>query len=133
VFDNEKWAHPVDVAPFWIARAPVTNAEFGTFLRAAGAPSPAFWTDARFADPEQPVVGVTWDEAAVFCDWLTRETGQPHRLPTEAEWERAARGGLEGCRYPWGDEPPARWFGERPGPLPAPPRVGTSRRFRSAP
>jgi formylglycine-generating enzyme required for sulfatase activity len=116
--------HAVWVDAFALARTPVTNAEFGAFLHAVGAPAPAFWTDPRFADPAQPVVGVTWDEAMAFCDWLTRETGRGHRLPTEAEWERAARGGLEGRRYPWGDEPAARWFGERPGPLLAPPRVG---------
>jgi iron(II)-dependent oxidoreductase len=117
-------AHPVWVDTFAITREPVTNVEFGAFLRATGTPAPPFWTDPRFADPGQPVVGVTWDEAAGFCDWLTRESGRAHRLPSEAEWERAARGGQEGARYPWGNEPPDRWFGERPGPLPAPPRVG---------
>jgi sulfatase modifying factor 1 len=116
-------AHPVWVDGFWMAPAPVTNAEYGVFLRAGGGPPPPFWTEARFADPDQPVVGVTWDEAMLFCAWLTRERGETHRLPSEAEWERAARGGQDGARYPWGDEPPARWFGDRRGPLPAPPRV----------
>jgi formylglycine-generating enzyme required for sulfatase activity len=117
-------AHPVWVDGFRLARTPVTNAEFGTFLRASGAPPPPFWADPGLSDPEQPVVGVTWAEAGLFCEWLTRESGHPHHLPTEAEWERAARGGRESARYPWGDEPPARWFGNRPGPLPAPPHVG---------
>ena len=117
-------AHPVWVDGFRLARTPVTNVEFGAFLRASGAPPPPFWTDPRLSDPEQPVVGVAWAEAVLFCEWLTRESGHPHRLPTEAEWERAARGGRESARYAWGDEPPARWFGNRPGPLPAPPRVG---------
>lgn len=107
-----------------MARHPVTNAAFAPFLRATGRPPPPFWSDPRFAHPEQPVVGVSWADAVAFCEWLSRETGQPHRLPTEAEWERAARGGLDGARYPWGDEPPARWFGSARGPLPAPPRVG---------
>jgi formylglycine-generating enzyme len=112
------------VAAFAIARAPVTNAEFGGFLDASGAPRPPFWTDPRFSDPQQPVVGVTWGEAVRFCAWLTGERGACHRLPSEAEWERAARGGRDDARYPWGDEPPAHWFGPRAGPLPAPPRVG---------
>jgi formylglycine-generating enzyme len=117
-------AHRVWVDVFAIARTPVTNAEFAPFLEALGVSPPPFWTDPRFSDPDQPVVGVTWAEAVQFCEWLTDESDAAHRLPSEAEWERAARGGRDGARYPWGDEPPARWFGDRGGPLPAPPRVG---------
>jgi formylglycine-generating enzyme required for sulfatase activity len=116
--------HAVWVDAFDIGRAPVTNAEYDRFLADTRAAPPPFRSDPRFSDPEQPVVGVTWPEAVAFCDWLSRQTGRAHRLPSEAEWERAARGGLEAARYPWGDEPPARWFGDRPGPLSAPPRVG---------
>jgi formylglycine-generating enzyme required for sulfatase activity len=108
------------VDAFDLARCPVTTAEYGAYLRATGAPAPRFAADPRFGDPRQPAVGVSWVAAVAFCDWLTRETGRPHRLPTEAEWERAARGGVEDARYPWGDEPPRVG-----GPLPAPPRVGT--------
>ena len=123
-------AHRVWVDGFAISRTPVTNAEFGGFLRARGAFPPPFWTDVRFADPGQPVVGVAWAEAVQFCEWLTAETGRPYRLPTEAEWERAARGGQEGARYPWGDVPPARWFGE-PG-APSPHHHGLGRRRSTA-
>jgi len=117
-------SHVVRVRAFAIARTPVTRAEFAAFLAATGGPPPAAWADPRFAEPGQPAVAVTWAEAVAFCEWLTRTSGRAHRLPTEIEWERAARGGREGARYPWGDEPPARWFGERTGPLPAPPLVG---------
>jgi formylglycine-generating enzyme required for sulfatase activity len=65
-----------------------------------------------FSHPEQPVVGVSWHEAATYCRWLSQMTGKEFRLPSEAEWERAARGGREDATYPWGDEPP--W--ERPYP-----------------
>lgn len=53
-----------------------------------------------------PIVFVTWDDAQAFCRWLSRKEGKTYRLPTEAEWEKAARGGLQGKKYPWGDEPP---------------------------
>jgi formylglycine-generating enzyme len=117
-------AHSVWVGGFRMARTPIANAEFATFLEASGVAPPPFWADPRFSDPQQPVVGVTWTEAVDFCEWLTQERGALHRLPTEAEWERAARGGRDGERYPWGDEAPERWFGTPAGPLPAPPRVG---------
>lgn len=120
----ERPPHRVFVDRFEIARQPVTNAAYGEFLAATGAAPPRFWRDPRFADPRQPVVGVAWAEAAAYCAWLTERTGRAHRLPTEAEWERAARGGVEGARYPWGDDPPSRVFPGVQLPLAAPPPVG---------
>ena len=67
---------------------------------------PAFWNDAAYNDPQQPVVGVSWFDAVRYCEWLGVKTGEKFRLPTEAEWERGARGAREGCLFPWGDAPP---------------------------
>ena len=122
---GERPRHRVWVEGFAIARHPTTNAEYAEFLAAAGASLPAFWAEPRFADPRQPVVGVNWFEAAAYCAWRSLAAGVPHRLPTEAEWERAARGGLEDARYPWGDEPPAVVFPDAGLPLSGPPPVGT--------
>ena len=72
----------------------------------AGQPEPPFWQDSRFNQPDQPVAGVSWHDATAYCRWLVRETRTPFRLPTEAEREYAALGGLEGVDWPWGDEPP---------------------------
>ncbi len=108
VFDNEKWAHEVHVAPFRIARAPVTNAEYAAFVDAGGA-LPAYWRrsahgyEVRRWDrwepiaPHEPVIHVSWNEADAYCRWAGR------RLPTEAEWELAAST-PEKRRFPWGDD-----------------------------
>ena len=98
-YDNERPRHEVDVAPFWIDRAPVTNAAFAEFVRETGAELPLYWepdgaggfvrnamgrTDAL--DPELPVVHVDHGQAESFAAWAGK------RLPTEIEWEAAAAG-----------------------------------------
>ena len=104
--DCEKPVHRVWVDEFRMAAHQVTNAEYARFMRASGALAPPFSDDPNLNQNEQPVVGVSWHEAYRYCEWLTVETGRRFRLPTEAEWERAARGGREGALFPWGDEPP---------------------------
>ena len=89
-----------------MTRCQVTNLEYGEFTRETGISPPPFWQDFNFNHPRQPVVGVSWFEAVQYCEWLKRRSHLECRLPTEAEWERAARGGREGRLYPWGDEPP---------------------------
>ena len=102
---NEQPVHTVELSAFRIALLPVTNREFASFLAATGHEPPRFWHDAAFNAPEQPVVGVTWFDAADYCRWLSESTGKTYRLPTEAEREKAARGGVDGVAYPWGDGP----------------------------
>jgi formylglycine-generating enzyme required for sulfatase activity len=64
---------------------------------------PAFWNDDAFNHPAQPVVGICWYEARAYCAWLSAQTGEPFRLPTEAEWEAAARGRRR-RRYAFGND-----------------------------
>src|SRR2546421_12011502 len=104
--DDEKPVHRVWVDSFELAAYQVTNAEYGCFLAATSGASPPCWSDANFHHPKMPVVAVSWHEAASYCEWLSGVTGKCYRLPSEAEWERAARGGSEGFLYPWGDAPP---------------------------
>ena len=97
---DESPAHVVTVDAFAVAISPVTNLEYDRYVAATGkAPSP-FLAEARFAGPGQPVVGINWFEALGYCDWLSSEIGLHYRLPTEAEREFAARGGLNGD-WPW--------------------------------
>lgn len=139
VFDNEKWAHPVMVAPFNIARAPVTNAEFADFVADGGYRRREFWSDEGWAVgaehplywrragndwmerrfdceqpvfPHRPVIHVSWHEANAWCRWAGR------RLPTEAEWEFAAAtepGSARKRRYPWGDAAPTSRYANLDG------------------
>jgi sulfatase modifying factor 1 len=95
--DEERPVHRVCVAPFRLCRYQVTNADWAAYGRL-----PA-------DDAAKPVTFVNWFDAVEFCQWLSRQWGFPVRLPTEAEWEFAARGGMEQKLYPWGDAP----FSER--------------------
>jgi sulfatase modifying factor 1 len=106
--DNEKPVHRVWVDEFLLAARQVTNAGYERFLRNTASLPPPFWSDPAFNHPEQPVVGVSWYEAIRYCEWLSATAGRKFRLPSEAEWERAARGGNEnaGALFPWGDAPP---------------------------
>jgi len=100
-FQNEKPARKVKMTKgFWIYKTEVTNAMYGKFLAAnPKVAKPKYWTNPRFKTPDQPVVGVTWTNAAEYCKWAGG------RLPTEAEWEYAARG-ADARPYPWGKEVP---------------------------
>jgi sulfatase modifying factor 1 len=104
--DDEKPVHRVWVDAFELGAYQVRNAEYGHFLSATGAAPPPFWTAENFNHPQMPVVAVSWHEATSYCEWLSGLTGKSYRLATEAEWERAARGGAEGFLYPWGNAPP---------------------------
>jgi sulfatase modifying factor 1 len=124
--DEERPVHRVVVAPFRVGRRQVTNSEYDEFRHATGGVMPPFRMRPEFADPAQPVVGVSWFDAVAYCDWLSLQLGERFRLPTEAEWECAARGGTEQQLYPWGNAPVferrashARW-------LKAPEPVGTA-------
>ena len=92
--------HEVTLRPYWIDKYPVTNSRYARFLRAnPSVQRPEYWDNADFNGPEQPVVGVSWDEAMAYAMWAGLA------LPSEAQWEAAARG-RDGRRYPWGNEPP---------------------------
>src|SRR5271154_6694379 len=92
--DNERPLHRVWVDAFRLAVCQVTNADYAHFLNATSIAHPPFWSDPNFNNPRQPVVAVSWFDAVKYCDWLSTFGGRRYRLPTEAEWERAARGGV---------------------------------------
>lgn len=111
---DEAPVHEAQVRPLRFGRTPVTNLAYAWFLATDRVPEPPWWRDPAFWDPDQPVVGVTWFEATAYCLWLGETLGGQWRLPTEAEWERAARAGLHQAKTSWGREVPADEVKEPP-------------------
>ncbi|HJR59387.1 MAG TPA: formylglycine-generating enzyme family protein [Vicinamibacterales bacterium] len=129
--DDERPAHPVNLDEFFISVRPITNEEYARFVRATNQRPPAIyelplvvtaggrerervfrangqpyvWLDGEPpADRAlHPVTLVRREDAVAYCTWLSSQTDRDLRLPSEAEWEKAARGGVDGRRYPWGD------------------------------
>ncbi|MEM7345185.1 MAG: SUMF1/EgtB/PvdO family nonheme iron enzyme [Chloroflexota bacterium] len=121
VGERETPYHQLHLPQYQIGKYSVTNAEYHQFIEVNGYQDkrwwteagwalktqndwnePSVWQDGRLNQPNQPVVGVSWYEAVAYCHWLSAETGEAYRLPTEVEWEKAARG-IDGYLYPWGD------------------------------
>ncbi|MEI6180798.1 MAG: bifunctional serine/threonine-protein kinase/formylglycine-generating enzyme family protein [Chloroflexales bacterium] len=118
---REEPQHWLTLPDYWIGKTPVTNAQFRQFVASDGYTNRAYWTpvgwqwregkklvkpyfwdDAKWNGADYSVVGVSWFEAVAYCRWLSRQTGIAFCLPSEAEWEKAARG-FDGRIYPWGN------------------------------
>jgi toxoflavin biosynthesis protein ToxD len=97
--------HKVKLQPFAIAETEVTNEQYAQFIKDTKYRTPDHWINGTYPanSGNRPVTNITWADAVAYCDWLSKRLGVTVRLPTEAEWELAARG-LEGLRYPWGNE-----------------------------
>lgn len=104
---NEQPQCRVHLDEFSIGKYPITNAQYAVFVENTGQRKPAYWLNGMIppGEEEYPVVGVSWEEATEFCQWLAEAWGQRVRLPTEAEWEKTARG-TDGRLYPWGTQVP---------------------------
>lgn len=114
---DESPVHRVYVSAFEMAQTPVSNRDYAHFLKNTKGDAPEWWEQHDFSDPDQPVVGVNWYEAMKFCEWLSKKSGLNIRLPTEAEFEKASRGGMQEMEYPWGDTLAASGYKTARGPL----------------
>jgi sulfatase modifying factor 1 len=122
--DRYRWESPrhrIWLDAFAIATTAVTRREYAQFLTDTGHAWPNGWNEPYFSSENQPVVGVSWFAASSYCEWLSKLRGQTCRLPTEAEWEKACRGGVDDMEYSWGNESPdtidyfaGRWNGPKP-------------------
>jgi hypothetical protein len=103
--DDEKSQHSVELPEYFIGKYPVTNTEYRAFVKETGHEPPSDWEGNEYPENKggHPVVTVSWHNAVAYCRWLSEMAGKPYRLPSEAEWEKAARG-TDGRIYPWGNE-----------------------------
>lgn len=105
-FSDERPAHFVKVDSFYIDETSVTYEDFKKYVEAGGA-KPKYWEYETYNNPENPVTGIDWYHAVDYCNWrdaIEEISSDGYRLPTEAEFEYAARGGLERKNFPWGDD-----------------------------
>jgi serine/threonine-protein kinase len=103
---EETPAHPVTVQTFVMDRTEVSNNEYAAFVAATNHPAPSHWVNNRpsFGQEMWPVVNVSYDDAVAFAEWRSKRDRLTYRLPTEEEWEYAARNGQRGDLYPWGSD-----------------------------
>jgi formylglycine-generating enzyme required for sulfatase activity len=119
---RERPVHTVELDAYYIGKLEVTNGDWKKFQNDPGYDDAKFWPGGRIVPRDQspywtqpqnhgggtpnsdnyPVIGVNWDAATAYCNWLSAKTGKKYRLPTEAEWEKAARG-TDQRRFPWGN------------------------------
>jgi iron(II)-dependent oxidoreductase len=105
-FVEETPQSEITLDSFYISKYEITNKQYRNFLNDnPGYEKSDSWNDENFNGPDQPVVGVSWYDATAYCNWLSEKTNKKYRLPTEAEWEKAARGN-DGRIFPWGNEEP---------------------------
>lgn len=115
-YNDEFPQHRVYLQEFYISKYPVTNAQYEAFVKASNYKAAGDWQKYAASGKENhPVVNISWHDAQAFCEWLSKESRQTFCLPTEAEWEKAARGGLissvarrvlgdvDARIFPWGD------------------------------
>ncbi len=120
--ERERPVHQVELDAFYIGKTEVTNGQWRKFRDDPAYENPKYWPTGRPVPKDQipywndrrnngggtegsddyPVMGVNWDAAVAYCNWLSEKTGKKYRLPTEAEWEKAARG-TDQRRFPWGN------------------------------
>jgi formylglycine-generating enzyme required for sulfatase activity len=103
--DNEQPQHRPSLADYFLAKTPVTHAQYREFVQAKGHGAPQGWPNGTppSGKEDHPVVNVSWYDARDYCQWLSQVTGKDYRLPSEAEWEKGARG-TDGRLYPWGNQ-----------------------------
>lgn len=95
----------IAVSDFSIGETEVSNEDYAAFVEATNRKSPGYWKEGKFppGTGKEPVAGVTWADAAAYCEWLSKQLDATVRLPSEAEWVLAARGDTEN-QYPWGEQ-----------------------------
>ncbi len=101
--DDEKPPHDVYLDGYWLGKTEVTFDQYDRFCEEANRNKPS---DEGWGRGKRPVINVSWDDANDYCEWLSQKTGLEFKLPTEAQWEKAARGS-DGRKYPWGNDPPS--------------------------
>ena len=104
-FDDEQPQQRLSLPDYFLARTPVTRAQYSAFVQVTGHEALQGWTNGTPPPDmeDHPVVNVSWYDARDYCQWLSQETGKDYGLPSEAEWEKGARG-ADGRIYPWGNQ-----------------------------
>ncbi len=102
---EENPRHRVRITPFRLARCQVTRSDYQSFVDATGHETADSWNAPEFSHPRSPAIAISWNDATAYCAWISTIWAETARLPSEAEWEWAAKARRD-VTYPWGDNPP---------------------------